>query len=55
MFTQGFASVNVTNPMSITIEMFADPATSVTFAKSEDPTNVSLARSVPKFVPLRIP
>jgi hypothetical protein len=55
MFTQGFVSVNVTNSMSITMEMFADPATNVTFAKSEDQINVPLARNVPKSVPLRIP
>jgi hypothetical protein len=55
MFTKEFASVNVTNSMSITIEIYVDPAINVTFAKSEDPTNVSLARNVPKFVHLRIP
>jgi hypothetical protein len=55
MFTQEFVSVNVTNPMNIMMEMYVDPATNVTFAKSEDPTNVSLARSVLKSAPLRIP
>jgi hypothetical protein len=47
--------VNVTNPMSITIKINANLATNVTFAKSKDPTNASLARSVPKLVHLKIP
>jgi hypothetical protein len=55
IITQGFASVSVTNLMSTLMEMFADPATNAPFAKSKDPTNVSLARSVPKSAPSRTP